>query len=191
MKLSFKQEAAIELLKQRNFAYLMVLFLMGTTGVLLAKLWSAQERIIVIPSLSDANKRYLIEGEHVPDSYLVDWASNLLSDLFTANPQNVDRKTKTFLSWAISSSTIGEDLKKTADLLKKEQISTAFFPETFSLERKTRKIHVTGRFLSFFGKSHGPTFSEKTFVMGWRIMPSGAIVIETLEEERKDDDKKA
>lgn len=191
MKLPFKNEAAIDLLKQRNFAYLVVLFLMGTTSLLLAKLWSTQERIIIVPNMADANKKYLIEGDHVPDSYLVDWASNLLSDLFTANPQNVDRKTATFLQWAVSSSSIGDDLKKTSNLLKKEQISTAFFPESFSIQREKRKIHVTGRFLTYFGKSKAPVVSEKTFGMGWRIQSSGTIVIETLEEEKKEDEKKA
>lgn len=191
MRLPIKQQAAIDLLKQRNFAYVIVLFLMGVTVVLLVKLWTSQERIIVIPNMTDFHKQYLIEGDHVPDTYLVDWASRLLSDLWTANPQNVDRKTATFLQWAESSSSLEEDLKKTAHLLKKEQISTAFFPERFSVERSARKIYVTGRFLSYFGKSQRPVVSEKTFGMGWKILSNGTIVIQSLDEEKKEDEKKA
>jgi type IV conjugative transfer system protein TraE len=182
MRLNVKQKLAVDLLKQRNFSYSVVLFLMAVTLLLLIKLWSSKERIIVVPHMGDPHKHYLIDGDHVPDTYLVDWASSLLSDLWTASPATVDQKNARFLTWAMSTSTLSADLQKTAALLKKEQVSTAFFPESFAVNRTLKHVLVTGRFLSYFGKSQTPVVREKTFRLGWTILPGGQIAIQSLDE---------
>lgn len=184
MRLSFKEQTAIDLLKQRNFSYIIVIFLMIVTMVLLVKLWTSNTRIIVVPQMGDPHKHYLLDGTHVPDTYLVDWASSLLSDLWTASPPTIDQKNARFLTWAVSTSSLAADLQKTAKLLKKEQVSTAFFPETFAVKRDSKKVYVTGRFLSYFGKSQTPVVAIKTFVLGWVILSSGQIAIQSLDEEK-------
>lgn len=186
MRLGIRDKAATSLLKERNFAYVMVVFLMVVSVTLLAKLWTSKERIIVVPTLASAEKFYRLEGGHLPDSYLVDWASALVTNLLTANPENVDLKNAAFLQWVLSSSSLSEKLQKTADLLKKEQISTAFFPEKFEILREKRKVFLKGRFLTYLGKSVRPVVVQKSFVLGWKMMPSGLITIETFEEEARD-----
>lgn len=182
MNIDLKKKVAINLLQQRNFSYVVVGFLMIVTIVLLVRLWTANERIIIIPSLNDPDKRYLVDGDHLDDSYFQDWASTLLGDLYTANPKTVFQKNKTFLQWALSSSGLSADLEKSAKTLQKDQISTAFYPESFKISRNTKEIYVTGMFLTFFGRSLKPVSSQKTFVLGWQILSGGTVAISSLKE---------
>lgn len=187
MNLDIKKKVAIHLLHQRNFSYVMVGFLMLVTSVLLVRLWTVEEHIIVIPSLNDPEKKYHMDGNHLEDSYFKDWASSLLGDLFTANPQTVDQKNKTFLQWSLSSSSLTESLLNSARNLKKDAISTAFYPETYQIVRSEKEIHVTGMFLTFFGRSLKPVETTKTFVLGWEIVHGGVVAIRSLKELKKEE----
>ncbi len=182
MNIDMKKKVAINLLQQRNFSYVVVAFLMVVSSVLLVRLWSVNERIIIIPSLNDPDKRYQVDGGHLDDSYFQDWAASLLGDLYTANPKTVLQKNKTFLQWALSGASLNGDLEKSAKALKKDQISTAFYPETFKISRKSKEIYVTGMFLTFFGRSMKPITTQKTFILGWQILSGGAVSIRTLKE---------
>lgn len=186
MHVAVKEKVAIHLLRQRNFAYLMTLFLMVVTLLLLVRLWSVSEKVIVIPSLSDHQKQYEFDGKKISENYLVDWSSSLLGGLFTANPQNVERKNKAFLEWALSNGSLVDDLAKSALKLKKDNISTAFYPESFKVSHDEEVIYVTGHFLSFFGRSLEPISSQKTFALGWTRVSGGLLAIKSLEEVKND-----
>jgi len=182
MNIDIKKKVAVNLLQQRNFSYVVVVFLMLVCSGLLIRLSTVSERLIIIPSLSDPDKRYQIDGSFIEDSYFKDWAANLLGDLYTANPKTVLQKNKSFLHWSLSTSTLSKDLEKSANALKKDQISTAFYPETFKISRQTKEIYVTGMFLTFFGRSQKPVTSQKTFVLGWEILHGGSVAIRSLKE---------
>ncbi len=182
MNIDIKKKVAVNLLQQRNFSYVVVVFLMLVCSGLLIRLSNVSERLIIIPSLSDPDKRYQIDGSFIEDGYFKDWAANLLGDLYTANPKTVLQKNKSFLHWSLSTSTLSKDLEKSANALKKDQISTAFYPETFKISRQTKEIYVTGMFLTFFGRSQKPVTSQKTFVLGWEILHGGSVAIRSLKE---------
>lgn len=182
MNIDIKKNVAIKLLQQRNFSYVVVLFLMMVCSVLLVRVLNVSERLVIVPSLSDPDKRYQIDGSFVDDSYFKDWAATLLGDLYTANPKTVLQKNKSFLHWSISTSTLSKDLEQSAKALKKDQISTAFYPETFKISRPTKEIYVTGMFLTFFGRSQKPVTSQKTFILGWQIVHGGSVAIRSLKE---------
>lgn len=186
MRLDVKMSTAIDLLRQRNFSYVMNVFLMVIVGILSVKVVTLQPIITLVPAMNEPQKHYKLDGKHMPDNYLTDWASGLLSNIFTVNPQTIDQKNRIFLEWAVSSSALEEDLKKTTQLIKKEKMSTAFFPETFFVDREMRRVHVSGRFLSYFGRSQRPVEVERTFVLGWEIFPNGLIAIKSLEEKEKE-----
>ena len=50
------------LLAQRNFAFVVVVFLMGVNILALIALTTRHERIIVVPSLNTDSKQYIFEG---------------------------------------------------------------------------------------------------------------------------------
>lgn len=182
MQLMHKVKTTTTLLKQRNFAYISNAFLMLLVGVLMLTSFTKSERIILIPAMNDMKKQYVFEGKHIPDSYLWDWSFKILSDIFTANPKTIGYKNTQFLQLALSSALLSQDLERTASTLKKDNISTAFYPEFYQLNREEKEIQVEGRFLTFFGKSQKPILKQKTFVLGWEVMPSGVIAIRSLKE---------
>lgn len=185
MHLTHKLKATGFILQQRNFAYVVTVCLLFICFVLALKVLSQHERIIVIPNMNESEKQYVMEGDHVPSDYLRDWAFKILGDLFTANPTTVRYKNKRFLEWALSSSSLASDLEATAQALKADNISTAFYPEDHKIYYQKREIHVEGRFLTFFGKSHKPVLSKRSFILGWEIMPGGVVGIRELTQVKK------
>lgn len=182
MNINHKLKVTANLLKQRNFSYVVCTFLMIICSILSLKVFSLNDRIIVIPNMNEVDKQYVLDGKHIPDEYLRDWGYKLLGDLFTANPKTVNLKNKRFLEWALSSSSLESDLSKTAKALRKDNISTAFYPEDHEIHHSKREIHIQGRFLTHFGRSKKPVMSHKTFVLGWQVMPNGLIGIRDLKE---------
>lgn len=182
MNIHNKIKVTANLLKQRNFAYVVCTFLMLITGILTLKVVSQNDRVIVIPNMNEGEKQYVMDGKHISDDYLRDWGYKLLGDLFTANPKTVKFKNKRFTEWALSSSSLEGDLKKTEQALQKDNISTAFYPEDHKIYQSNQEIHIEGRFLTYFGKSQTPVLSKKTFVLGWQVMANGIIAIRSLEE---------
>ena len=190
MLAAFQRKAAETLLRQRNFSYVVCTFLGSMCLILLLLVFKKTDRIIVVPSLTDPKKHYVFEGTHFSQDYLVDWASVLLADLFTANPKTIHRKNKTFLEWSLSTSSLSDELQKTAAALKKDNISTAFYPEDFQVFQNQRVLHVTGTFLTYLGRTGTPVVSKKTFALGWQVMAGGVLGVRLLEELKKEETKK-
>ncbi len=190
MNINHKLKVTANILKQRNFAYVVCGFLMVITVILTTKVVFQQDRVIVIPNMNEGQIHYVMDGKEFPDTYLRDWGYKLLGDVFTANPKTVNLKNRRFLEWALSSSSLEGDLKKTAKALRKDNISTAFYPEDHKIYRSKRELHIEGRFLTLFGKSQTPVLSKKTFVLGWQVMSNGIIAIRSLEDlkDSKDDE---
>ncbi len=182
MHLDIKNKVTEHVLKQRNFAYVMCGFLMVVTLILLSKTLSKNEKVIIVPSLNEPQKQYHLDGTHIPDNYLVDWGFTLLGDLFTANPKTIQKKNQTFLQMAISSSGLTENLEATEKTLKKDNISTAFYPETARIDRSKNELIIEGKFLSYFGRSQKPVVTQKKFALGWKILSRGQVAVSTLKE---------
>ena len=178
-----KPSAAASLLRQRNFSYLVVAVLAVSNFGLIAKLLTSNDKTIIIPNLNEPSKAYSFDGEHINDVYFSDWACSHLSQLLTANPKNFKRKRELFVRWSLSSSGLEHDLEKTEKELKRDNISTAFYPESFVVNRADREVEVTGSFLTYFGASRKSVSKEKTFVLGWKILNDGKVAIETLKEK--------
>ncbi len=182
MLLKFQKVAVSDLLKQRNFAYVVCVFFMIMNAVFAVCFLKKSNHVVIIPSLSEPQKSYSIDGKHISDNYYVDWAYQHLGNLFTVNPLSFAYKKKTFLQWSLSAARLEDDLDKLFSLLKKDRVSTAFYPESYVLHRKKKEIEVRGRFLTYFGKSNNPVLRERTFVMGWKVLSNGMTAISSLKE---------
>ncbi len=66
-----------------------------------------------------------------------------------------------------------KDLEATAKSLKKDNISTAFYPEKAHIDRSKNELIIEGKFLSYFGKSKSPVTTQKKFSLGWKILSRG------------------
>lgn len=185
MKLDFKTQNLNQLLKQRNFAGLLVGGLLLSNLFLSLKLLKYDEQWILIPEF-DTDHRVALSASTYSDQYLIDWASSLTSDLLTVNPATVKQKTKRFLEVTGSShGNFEKVLKKKAQTLIKEGISTVFYPKVFKVQRSAQKVLVEGTFMTFFGQDKKPIIEKKVFSIEYKRGPKGVILVEEFKEEKK------
>lgn len=183
MKYTFFSESVDKLVRQRNFSYVVVAALLVCNAILASVCFMKVEKIIVIPSLQDITKKYEIHGNEFSDNYLVDWANALISNLLTANPDTVDRKIKSFLEWAVHESDLSSALKKNTQIIKQDKISTVFYPKDFVVNRDQSQIKIKGDFFAYLGRDKSPVVAEKTYLLGYQILPNGIIGITEFMEK--------
>ena len=186
MKYPVLKHTLAELLRQRNFAYLVALGLLVINSVLALAFFSKDTRIVVVPNMATPDKRYEFKGEAVNEAYLIDWADQLLTTLLCVNPHTVERKTKLVLEWTISSTALPEKLIKQAKALKRDHISTAFYPKDFIIDRDAQEIRVKGTFVAYMGQG-SPVVSEKTYALGWKVLGNGTMGLSHLKEQHHED----
>jgi type IV conjugative transfer system protein TraE len=175
-----------DLLRQRNFAYLVALGLLLINSLLSVAFFSKETRIVVIPNMATPDKRYEFKGAAVNDAYLIDWADHLLTTLLCVNPHTVERKTKLVLEWTISSTALTEKLIKQAKALQRDHISTVFYPKDFVIDRDRQEVSVKGTFVAYMGQG-SPVVSEKTYCLGWKVLGNGAMGLSHLKENHHED----
>lgn len=120
----------------------------------------------------------------MPASYMEDWVDGRLSDLFTVNPQTFDRKQARFLDYFSKNADFSDVFKEMNVLVKNKGASTAFFPETFVVDKKKRQVQVNGRFLIHDAKLKKTIEEIKTFVLGWKT-PDGQTKINSLKGRKR------
>lgn len=160
----------------------LIIFLM-MINFFLGVLWFGGERIIKLQS-ADFRRNYAFLEKIVPASYMEYWADSILSDLFTVSSRTLDRKDARFKKYSSENEDFSGVFKEIKDILKTENMSTAFFPETFSVDKKNKRVHVTGTFLTHDAE-HQKTIEEtKTFVLDWQILADGRTVVRSIRQEK-------
>ncbi|KAB2836390.1 MAG: conjugal transfer protein TraE, partial [Caedimonadaceae bacterium] len=162
------------LLKQRNLLLLGFGVTLGTNLILSLLVMGKSERIILVPTTSLDHRLVYEEGDF-NDTYLIDWANSLLREVLTVNPETVDFQNKKFLELSLSSNLLKEKLEQLSRDIKRDHVSTVFYPKTFSIDRVVQQITVTGTFMAYFGQDKNPVVSSKTYILGYTLLPTGVI----------------
>lgn len=173
---------AHHLFKQRNLLVCGIGLSLATNLVLSLVLIQKDERVILVP-MNVLDHRLVYEEGDFNDTYLIDWANSLLRELLTVNPETVDFQNKKFLELSLSSNLLKEKLEQLARDIKRDHVSTVFYPKTFSIDRASHQIIVVGTFMTYFGHDKNPVVSSKTYQLGYTLLPTGVIAIKTLEEQ--------
>lgn len=163
-------------LKQRNFAWVVSAVLLASNLLLSMKVMTQDEQWILIP-WPETDKRLPLSRSNFSDKYLIDWADALTSRLLTVNPQTADQRIYEFLGIAESRGSLEDKLKKKAQELKDENISTAFYPRDYAIRKEANQVWVTGDFHTFFGRDKNPVIQKKTVVLTYRKATNGVILV--------------
>jgi len=188
MNLKNIQKTVAHVAKQRNFAWVVSAFLLASNVLLSAKIMMQDEQWILIP-WPETDKRLPLSRSNFSEKYLIDWADALTSRLLTVNPQTADQRIYEFLSVAESRGSLEEKLKKKAQELKDENISTAFYPRDYAVRKEAQQIWVTGDFHTFFGRDKNPVVQKKTVVLTYRKGAKGVILVKDFYYEGEDEKK--
>jgi type IV conjugative transfer system protein TraE len=188
MNLKNIQKTVAHVAKQRNFAWVVSAFLLASNVLLSAKIMMQDEQWILIP-WPETDKRLPLSRSNFSEKYLIDWADALTSRLLTVNPQTADQRIYEFMSVAESRGSLEEKLKKKAQELKDENISTAFYPRDYAIRKEAQQIWVTGDFHTFFGRDKNPVVQKKTVVLTYRKGAKGVILVKDFYYEGEDEKK--
>jgi type IV conjugative transfer system protein TraE len=172
---------AHHLFKQRNLLLAGLGVMLCSNLALCLLVIGKNERIILLPATS-LDHRLIYEDGDFNDTYLIDWANSLLREVLTVNPETVDFQNKKFLELSLASNLLKEKLDQSARDIKRDHVSTVFYPKTFSIDRTSQQITVTGTFMTYFGQDKNPVVNLKTYILGYTLLPTGVIAIKTLEK---------
>jgi len=135
---------------------------------------------ILVPQFN-AGERIPVSRNKLSKIYLQNWGVSLLQDLMTVNPASVDLKVQRFL--ALSATAFGKlepQLRKQAQQIKKEKISTAFYAKEVAFEDGS--IRVTGDFKTYFGRDKKPITTSKTYRLSYMRAEHGVLIVTALKE---------
>lgn len=183
MEYAIKGKKVVE---QRNLASVVMLLVLISNLFLAWKTFGDKERIILIPQ-NDLSRKIIFDGTNVPDDYLADWASSLLSDLYTVNRYTVESKNKMFLNFAGSAESLKHLVKKNIEDIQKDGVSTVFYPKHFKVDQANKKVLVQGTFMAYYGREKAPVVTDQSYAIGWVTTATGCLLVESLEKIENED----
>ncbi len=182
MKFSFNQQTLQNVLKQRDLALWSCLGLVGINALLVIKVISQEEHWVIFPQ-ENIDHRIELTASKFSDDYFIDWANGVLNIILCVNPDSIDWKTQQILK--ITTEVYGnlkETLIEEAKLIKKDKISTVFYPKRFDVSQSKKSIDVIGQHIAYFGKDSTPVTTEKTYRLTWVVSNHGVILLKDLKE---------
>ena len=185
MKFSFHQETFLNILRQRNFSYVVSAGLLLICILLSCKVFIQDERWVLMPQFEPANKM-TVQGSVHSSVYLEHWAGGILQELLTANPHTIDAKTIRILE--ISATSFGQIrpvLDAKAKTIKENRGTTSFYPKKFEVFQDKKEVVVTGTFMTWFGKDKPPIVETIAITLGWSIGPRGVLLVRSFEERKQ------
>ncbi|WP_010304185.1 TraE/TraK family type IV conjugative transfer system protein [Candidatus Odyssella thessalonicensis] len=182
MKFTFNQQTLQNVLKQRDLVLWSCLGLVIINGLLVSKILHQEEHWVIFPQ-ENVDHRIELTSSKYSDEYFVDWATGVLNIILCVNPGSIDWKIQQILKITTERyGTLKETLQAEAKLIKKDQISTVFYPKKFTVNQSQQSIDVTGQHIAYFGKDLNPVSTEKTYRLTWVASRYGVILLKDLQE---------
>ncbi|MEW8375828.1 MAG: type IV conjugative transfer system protein TraE [Candidatus Thiodiazotropha sp.] len=110
------------------------------------------EKTIVTPPIIE--RPFWVKGSEVSPEYLEEMARYLSTLVMNATPKSIDANIEIFLRYVAPKSygDIRSRMTVQADRLKRDDVSTAFYPVGYQTQSKQRQTVVTGDFVTMVGK---------------------------------------
>lgn len=134
----------------RRFAYgllaVVALLAMTVAGT------DTTEKIVITPPT--LGRPFWIKGSEVSPEYLEEMARYLSTLVLNATPKSIDANIESFLRYVAPESygAIRSRMRVQADRLKRDDVSTAFYPVGFQTRPKQQQTVITGDFVTMVGK---------------------------------------
>jgi conjugal transfer pilus assembly protein TraE len=108
------------------------------------------QTIIVTPELTT---EFSVKGDTVSEQWLMMMADRLVNLNLSVTPANVDRNNTMFLSYVhpMYYGYLKKEFDLQAERIRKEQISTFFYPVEFKFKLKAKRVAVTGDLHTLIG----------------------------------------
>lgn len=154
--------------------------------LLINKLINTEEKWVFIPQYN-TDHHIPMTASKFADDYYIEWAGQLLNSLLNINPESFEWKVKQVLNiTAQHHGTLKEKLLADAEKIKREEISTVFYPKQFHVNQAEKWVEVSGQHIAYFGKKSSPVETMKTFRLSWIVANYGLILLKDFSEIKKD-----
>jgi type IV conjugative transfer system protein TraE len=160
---------------------------MGVSNVgLIGYLTLREDKFVLVPQFNIDHQPYVTTSDF-SDSYLFDWADGVIRMVFTVNPESVERRIIDILR--ITRKGYGEikqNLEVWKKRVKKDSISTVFYPKTFKMDRSQSQVKIQGVLYYYFGTDRKPIIEQKTYIVGYAKGNRGLLFLDHLKEVSSD-----
>jgi hypothetical protein len=184
---AFQKTSLIYWRKITKILLVVILGLVVSQFLFLFLLFNKEQHWILVPQF-DHEKSASLSSKNFSDEYLIAWCDGLCRTILCVNTATIEGRMKEILN--ISSpryfGSLEEALKKERDELRKNSISTAFYPQKFTVHKSLRKVEVEGVFHTYFSQDKSPVVEKKRWIVGWERGALGAILLTHFEEERQE-----
>lgn len=182
MRFDFNQTTLQRALKQKDLTLWSCLGLTLANLGLVLKVSNSEEKWVLIPQ-NEITHHIPVTSSKFSDQYFIDWASHIVQTILCVNPDSVDWKTHQILEISVTKYGVLKDkLQKDALRMKKDHISTVFYPKHFTVNQADQSVEVKGQHIAYFGKDSDPVMTEKTFHLKWAIREHGLVFLQEFEE---------
>lgn len=187
MNFKFNQETLQKAIKTKDLALWVCVGLVISNILSWIKILNTEEKWVLIPQYDIDHRIEVTSSGRYSDDYYIDWASGVVSTLLSVNPDSVEWKNQQILK--ISTEAYGnlkDKLATEAQKIKKDQISTVFYPKKFKVDQRNQTVEVTGQHIAYFGKDSEPVLTEKTFRLMWAIRSYGVVLLRDFSEVKNE-----
>jgi conjugal transfer pilus assembly protein TraE len=138
------------------------------------------DRVVIVPPMMD--KQFWIKGDQFSAEYLELMSEWLAGLPLSTTPNSVGLRNEIFLRYVEPNvhAAIKSQFDVRADQVKKDNVSTLFYPTSFQTSRTTKQVAITGDFISVISGVTAPAV-RRTWRLSFTSMGGALWVTEFIE----------
>ncbi len=146
--------------------------------LVVVKLIMGETHVVLVPQYK-SSQPLNVRTDMFCEAYVAKWAEGVLLHLLTISPETVDERIDDTLRIAAGSSvgSLRDQLVREATRIKRDHVSTVFYPKDTHVDSKNRTVTVTGQFHTWFGVDQKPVIQPKTWRLMWKRGHQGVILL--------------
>lgn len=164
-----------------------VIFLLTGLCILLCiRLLTADTHMILVPQYRHT-KTLSLSTSNFSEIYIKEWAEGVLLHILTLSPETVDDRIQDVarITAASFQGHLKEQLQEEASRIKRDGVSTVFYPKQTTVNISAKTVHVEGQFHTWFGRDAQPVVQNKIWVLQWKQGPQNVILLKNFYEEKQ------
>lgn len=186
MNFTFYKTTLQKTLGQKNLSLWISGGLVITNLMLVNRLINTEEKWVFIPQYN-TDHHIAMAASKFSDDYYIEWAGQLLNSLLCVNPESYEWKVKQVLNITTQHhGTLKDKLLKEGEKIKREEISTVFYPKQFHVNQQDHCVEISGQHIAYFGKKSSPVETQRTFRLSWIVASYGLILLKDFVEIKED-----
>lgn len=182
MKHSIKTTSIQELVKYNKYLLITCVILAISTLMSFIAVISKEERWVLVPAL-EPERKMSISSQGYHQTYLSEWATFVMRNLFTTSPMEVERQVADLRVVSSATTELEQFFKEHIRYVEGSQISSVFFPK--KIEILDQGIRVTGTFRYWFGEDQKDVALEKSYLLQYKIASRNLLLLTNVTEEKE------